>query len=405
MLARREVIDSWLVQHPTIEKWINEQTSKSTRNLYSISAYNYFLFLKKKRIFNSLETMLEDFEHLRGKELYRHIDIAKEFIISIDAGVSTKRNAWTAIRNLYNFNRTPLPQILHSETSKLFAPAEQEKIIYLTQVHTQTPMTREDFASVLASCNDMYRGAFMFMFQAALGIAEFEWVNKYAWNQIKGQLTKSDPIRIDLFRQKTSNGKLRKYYTFLGRDAIQTLKTWLKVREIHYQPMDERQPIFVCYARQFRKWTPLNKHNLENTMSCVAKKLKLIPAVQATCATRYKIHPHEMRDLFKSLCTISGVSKVAAEFFMGHDIDKLGYDKSPEMPEGAKFFMDEYRKVEPLLNVISNPQADRYDAKVEEQASVIAQLSKDLVKVQGELAKQKAFEKYVYSQLKQKRRK
>ena len=71
---------------------------------------------------------------------------------------------------------------------------------------------------------------------------------------------------------------------------------------------------------------------------------------------RYHIHAHEFRDLFKSLCTLSGVSPIASEFFLGHTIDKLGYDKSSRYDED--WFRREYMKVEPYLNLISNPHGD-----------------------------------------------
>ena len=61
---------------------------------------------------------------------------------------------------------------------------------------------------------------------------------------------------------------------------------------------------------------------------------------------------HEFRDLFKSLCTLNGVNQVASEFFLGHSIDKLGYGKSPQYDE--EWFRQEYMKVKPVLNVLSN---------------------------------------------------
>jgi len=74
---------------------------------------------------------------------------------------------------------------------------------------------------------------------------------------------------------------------------------------------------------------------------------------------RYHIHAHELRDLFKSLCTLNGVNQVASELFLGHTVDKLGYDKSPQYDE--EWFKNEYRKVEPLLNIVSNPKGLKGD--------------------------------------------
>jgi hypothetical protein len=80
----------------------------------------------------------------------------------------------------------------------------------------------------------------------------------------------------------------------------------------------------------------------------VAKKIGLI---KQNGLRRYHIHAHEFRDLFKSLCTLNGVSGVASEFFLGHKLDKTGYDKSPEYD--VEWFRREYSKVEPQLNLLS----------------------------------------------------
>ena len=44
---------------------------------------------------------------------------------------------------------------------------------------------------------------------------------------------------------------------------------------------------------------------------------------------RYRFHCHELRDTLKSACSVSGVARAVSEYILGHNIDKLGYDKSP----------------------------------------------------------------------------
>jgi chromosome segregation ATPase len=62
---------------------------------------------------------------------------------------------------------------------------------------------------------------------------------------------------------------------------------------------------------------------------------------------------------------------------IGHSIDKLGYDKSPEVyPEHFKV---EYAKVEPMLNIFSNQgvglrKISELEAKIQEKESVIQSL-------------------------------
>jgi len=100
-----------------------------------------------------------------------------------------------------------------------------------------------------------------------------------------------------------------------------------------------------------REWVPLRGELVSNMITIVAKKIGLI---RQNGLNRYHVHAHEFRDLFKSLCTLSGVDPIASEFFLGHEIDKLGYDKSPKYDK--EWFRNEYRKVVPKLNILSNPQ-------------------------------------------------
>jgi hypothetical protein len=79
------------------------------------------------------------------------------------------------------------------------------------------------------------------------------------------------------------------------------------------------------------------------------------PREKRSSRTRYYFHGHEMRDCFRSLCTPAGVNKVASEFFMGHEPDKLHYDKSPYDPNYFDFYRGEYRKVMRSVDVLSNP--------------------------------------------------
>ena len=55
---------------------------------------------------------------------------------------------------------------------------------------------------------------------------------------------------------------------------------------------------------------------------------------------RYDLHGHEVRDTLKSLAHSIGLND-EAEFFLGHEIDELKYDKSPELfPESWQDFIE-----------------------------------------------------------------
>ena len=130
---------------------------------------------------------------------------------------------------------------------------------------------------------------------------------------------------------------------------------------------------------------------IAETITETAKRLGLVHPGKLGPATRYHIHPHEVRDLVKSLCQLNGVREVASKLFLGHSIDKLGYDKSPKYD--VEFFRREYLKVEPLLNVISNPAMtgqnvkERVVAAFNEQYLQMAGYNADELADLGDLSK------------------
>jgi hypothetical protein len=83
----------------------------------------------------------------------------------------------------------------------------------------------------------------------------------------------------------------------------------------------------------------------------------LIPKEESHArGVRYGYNPNEIRDVARSVsrkATSSGFDVICAEFWMGHTIDPLGYDKLQKLePEWSA---EEYRLVEPYLNIVSNP--------------------------------------------------
>jgi len=150
-------------------------------------------------------------------------------------------------------------------------------------------------------------------------------------------------------RRKTSQQTLKTYYTFLGEEGRQAILNWLKIREKEFGKIHDGDPIFLVKNKFNGRIVPPQRFSIQAFLVRMQRKLKIKPLIEEKRRTRYGYHIHEMRDFFKSMCTLAGVSNIASEYWLGHDIDKLGYDKSPQYDE--KFFEREYLKVEPKLRV------------------------------------------------------
>jgi len=328
-----------------IQRWLDDQNRPSTRRLFNIYFTQFWTWVQHEGLFESPEAMLQDFERRSAKEQYEHVENIKRFMRKeAERGQSSnsRKTALTALRNLYTFNHTPLPKISRSDLRKMFEPSEKEK----EQALERRPVRLDELKSALMEAEEPYRTIFQLMYQGGIGLAEFQLFNKRGWSQIKEQLDKPGPMKITLFREKVAEKGVKTYYTFLGEEAKEKLKHWLNIRQLRYGPMHDGEPIFLTSHKFTKKITAPATITIQINMIRCLRKAGL---VAKDAKGPFNLHCHELRDIFKSMCTLAGVNKVASEFFLGHDIDKLGYDKSPDYD--VDFFKNEYLKVEPKLNL------------------------------------------------------
>ena len=321
--------------------------STTARN-YVYYLLDYLDWCSERGRWASAHEMIEKYESLDERGRYGHLDVLEEYVKSRGTGTNDRRNAWYAIRNFYDYHRLPLPRPSRSEVSGIFRPSQTDKKRAL-----ETPTLKiEEVRSVVMHAPQSYKAAVMVMFQGAMGVSEFNQFNGEVWKEAVKQLAKPEPLRINLFRSKTSRTSVKSYYTFLGEDAKKLVAEWLKMRPLE----NDDDYLFVTYNKNRKMRVPVTGRLVSNMIRKTARKTGLIGKNELG---RYHIHAHEFRDLFKSMCTLTGVNRVASEFFLGHSIDKLGYDKSPQYDE--EWFRKEYSKVEPKLNILTNPQGETYE--------------------------------------------
>jgi site-specific recombinase XerC len=329
-----------------VTEWLENQNKKNTRRIFKVCFKKFWEWIESEGLFDSPETMLRDYEQRTGKQQYEHVRIIKRFMRWLrdekEWSTNARKTMLTCIRSFYAYNGTPLPKIQKSDLSAMLESTEKEKREYLER----KPVPIEDLKATLMEAEEPYRTIFQIMLQSGMGLAEFQYFNRYGWKQIKDQLDKPGPMKINLFRVKTSGEKLEKYYTFIGEEGKEAIKRWLRIREQKYGPVKDEEPIFITIKKMNGEIAPPASVTIHAQMVKAMKRAGVVPRTQKG---RYDLHPHELRDIFKSMCTIAGVKEVASEFFLGHRIDRLGYDKSPEY--AVEFFKNEYLKVEPKLSL------------------------------------------------------
>jgi integrase len=351
-------IDSLNIKEDCITKWAHDLNPKTARNY----AYYFLQFLEwcnNKNLWTTAEEMLKNYKTLSTTQKYRHLDALIEHVKTKQTGTNDRRNTWFAVRSFYAYHRLPLPKASSSELIRMFRPSANDK----KKAVETPPLMLDEVRRLILNVPHPYKAALMTLLQSGMGLAEYEEFNTEGWKKTVKSLNTADPARIDLYREKTSRTVVKKYYTWVGRDAKELLKEWLVMRPEN----TGNNALFLVYNKNQRAYVPLSGRVLSDRVRQTAKKTGLI---KPNDLRRYHVHAHEFRDLFKSLCTLRGVSPLASEFFLGHSIDKLGYDKSPQYNE--EWFKREYMKIEPKLNLFSNPSG----ANVEEKMD---QMRKDLV--------------------------
>ncbi|MBI3859777.1 MAG: tyrosine-type recombinase/integrase [Thaumarchaeota archaeon] len=334
---------------PSVQRMLGKLGSEKTKGPWTRRLFRYEQWLKQRGYFNSITEALEAYKKADTEDKkYFHVNLIQEFLNSWKADKDTKDSIVTVLRGFYRKNRAELPR---------------EKIVYSKDMLLNTPSGSEDYVKpeeIWRIINDgrvPVRDKAIISVLLYMGLDESTLAtqfNYYAYPQLVKALGESfadwevsrAPIRINLIRPKTST----KYYNFLPQKGLQFLKDWLNVRK---QIMgsdikirreaggDVSDPIFISSKRR-----PI----YEALVASVVRDSSFKAGVQRqTLGTkRYRIHGHEFRDTFKTTCKFAGMDGAVAEFFIGHSIDKLGYDKSPwAYPD---HFREQYSLVEPYLS-------------------------------------------------------
>ncbi len=127
-------------------------------------------------------------------------------------------------------------------------------------------------------------------------------------------------------------GKYADYDTFLSREAVEYLKTYLDTRrlgtrKIPPETLTPDSPL-IKNARNHIP-TPVTESQIHRIVNTLYKKAGII---RQSTKRRYKVRPHSLRKYFKTQMTKTGINADYIEFMMGHvtdtynDMESLGVD-------------------------------------------------------------------------------
>jgi len=390
-MLKQEEIDEFVNANPCVENWLLrlEETTRWNYQKYFFRFYRWLQRQDSEYAGLTPKQLLDQQDKTVGqREKFKLLTQIQQWIQSTSGRAGTKQLMYTAIRSFFMHNHVALPKDITFRIKGDKPPVETE-------------LTIDDLRKIIVSSNNMYQAVFLCMFQGSMGCNEFRHFNRNGWPQIKPQLEdEKQRLKVSLPGRKRSKNK-RGFYTFIGKDAVQALRKYLasergKIKNgeaifVNSQGKPVNRQAIERYFRRhafeqgvIQRWTPqcptckgdthytrrrgrgpqpviyvCNKCGLETPASKI-----MVPA-----DIRYKVHPHEMRDTFRSEWDLSPSRSTCAEFFMGHDIDPNDYNKVMRLnPDWAEH---QYSLAEPFLNIMSeDPRritVDRLEAEVEKR--------------------------------------
>ena len=277
--------------------------------------------------------------HVESRDQYMVLDLLQQYVNGLDRRRKYKQMIYSAVRSFFMHNRCALPQ----------DPA--------FKVHAKTPPVRPMLAlnhvlDIVKNANLRDRSIILVKWMGLLDNARTVYVGEHLAGEVVAQIREDVcPIKLDLPKRKNNE---RSFYTFIGKDAISALEEYFEKERGWPRP---EEPIWLL--RDSKQGRPLTTTAMDTLWLRLLRRMGLIPKKCGPLATRYGYNSHEMRGIAKTLLHINalkdGLDMDAVEFWLGHTVDPLGYDK---FYNDTKYVRQQYFIAEKYLNIISNPQAD-----------------------------------------------
>jgi integrase len=358
-----------------VQKWLEGMRAGPHRKTALYNLARYLRWRRARALEADPDRLIEECLNGNNQTLIRHLDALVEYCQGgtfQGSSLETRRKNFKDVVSFYRAHFITLP--------KARINGEGERAVVRTEVTASSFLAFVKTVLLKARLSPLPRAVILTMLQSGMDASTLAQVfNVYGYPQLVSHFGTEDfekwdvrrcPVRVDLVRPKSQY----RYYTFLDADAVDALKDWLRKRQLMTSgpirihgpkgpsELPVSDPIFI--KREGGSITPAGVGVIFRQAGKRAG-VNIPPAGKQWgfrgAANRYPFHSHEVRDTLVTLARKARADIVAVNFFVGHSIDKLKYDKSPW--DAEEYFRDEYLKVaRPYLNVISNIQAVSQEA-------------------------------------------
>ncbi|MGA2573194.1 MAG: tyrosine-type recombinase/integrase [Candidatus Methanomethylicaceae archaeon] len=173
------------------------------------------------------------------------------------------------------------------------------------------------------------------------------------------------PLRLDLYRPKTCV----EYFTFLGKDAVEAIKTYLKDCESRGIKLTKDTALFLTE----RGREPIETHNVQNMLRDAAIKAGFISKEESGNPRFFNPYgPHALRESFGSLMINSGVPDTIVDFWLGHSIGQMAEAyKGIQAESVKKMFTEREHLLSPFAAMSNGELQKKVDVIVSEKSKTL----------------------------------
>ena len=184
------------------------------------------------------------------------------------------------------------------------------------------------------------------------------------------------PLRLDLTRRKEG----LPYITFLAKDAVEALKTYIREREHkegrRFEDFSDNEPLFVVESWKRKELERIQPRHIQEMFRKLAIEAGLISREYLENNHWNPARAHALRSAFASLLRSQGINEQDIDFMLGH---KIPYQSAYYQREGERL-RKTYADAMHVLSVFETRESiedleKRLNQKILEQNQIISDLA------------------------------
>ena len=319
---------------PCVRAWLSELNPESRPSCRS-SFGNWLKWLwQKPEWTGKMPSLLLDLqENATGRERMRLPKLIIEHVQERGGTYKSMSNRASAVRSFFLHSSVDMP------TAHWIPRPTKEPV--------KGHLTFEQVRNIILHADPRNTAIFLTMLQGLMNLERFKRFNlKYAMPLAKHlrEASLDEPFRIDFHGRKTNP---RPFYTFIHHDALVAWKNYLD--QERGWPENDKEPLALT-----DNGTPPDKPAIRAAFRTIAERLHYRPDTPK--GEMSGVAPHEaFRDVVRShlrLAKAEGFDLTCAEFWMGHSIDPLNYEKFSDLE--PEYMMRNAKIAAPYLNILTN---------------------------------------------------